>query len=176
MDILARKCQKCVVAVKERIFSGQIFESKKQQLRHALKLLSETKKQLRMSKNQTSWLTSTLLLLILVGFSIDAKYQNSCLRRVYGQDPDGHLYSTSLSSVSLKHRTSCACQSMISCKRGIHNDEETLASTWYREIEMCKSNSLENFLRRGKLSSIFLKQGLAIAELEFYCPKDIQTF
>ncbi|KAK6776089.1 hypothetical protein RDI58_027090 [Solanum bulbocastanum] len=79
MDILARKCQRTVGEVKEKLFSGHISEFEKQQLRLALKLLSETKKQLRLSKYQTSWLTSTLLLLRAVGFSIDAKYQNSCL-------------------------------------------------------------------------------------------------
>lgn len=74
-------------------------------------------------------------------------------------DPDGHLCSTSSTSESLKHRTSCACESMESCKRGMQDDKETLASIWCKATEMCGSNSLANFLRRGRLSSICLKQG-----------------
>lgn len=173
MDILAGKCQRSASEVKDRLFSGHISEAEKQQLSHALKVLSETEKQLRMSKNQTTWLTAALLQLSSVGPSLDAKDGNLCLRTVYEQDPDGHLCSTSSTSESLKHLTSCACESMESCQRGMQDDKETLASIWYRATEMCGSNSLTNFLRRGKLSSICLKQGLAIAELEFYCPKDI---
>ncbi|MCD9641226.1 hypothetical protein HAX54_027296 [Datura stramonium] len=173
MDILAGKCQRSACEVKDRLFSGHISEAEKQQLSHALKVLSETEKQLRMSKNQTTWLTAALLQLSSVGSSVDIKDGNSCLRTVYEQDPDGNLCSTSSTSESLKHLTSCACESIESCKKGIQDDKETLASIWYRAIEMCESNSLANLLRRGKLSSICLKQGLAIAELEFYCPKDI---
>ncbi|KAJ8553968.1 hypothetical protein K7X08_024646 [Anisodus acutangulus] len=173
MDILAGKCQRSACKVKDRLFSGHISEAEKQQLSHALKVLSENEKQLRMSKNQTTWLTAALLQLSSVGSSVDAKDGNSCLRTAYEQDPDGNLCSTSSTSESLKHLTSCACESIESCKRGMPDDKETLASIWYRAIEMCESNSLANFLRRGKLSSICLKQGLAIAELEFYFPKDI---
>ncbi|XP_016563751.2 protein STICHEL-like 2 isoform X3 [Capsicum annuum] len=173
MDILAGKCQRSACEVEDRLFSRHISEAEKQQLSHALKVLSETEKQLRMSKNQTTWLTAALLQLNSVGSSVNAKDGSLCLRTVYEQDPDGHPCSTSSTSESLKHLTSCACESMESCKRGMQDDKETLASIWYRATEMCESNSLANFLRRGKLSSICLKQGLAIAELEFYCPKDI---
>lgn len=38
-----------------------IAEVDKQKLSHALKILSETEKQLRMSKHQTTWLTVALL-------------------------------------------------------------------------------------------------------------------
>ena len=40
-----------------------------QKLSHALKILSETEKQLRMSKNQTTWLTVAILQLSSVDFS-----------------------------------------------------------------------------------------------------------
>ncbi|XP_055828464.1 protein STICHEL-like 2 [Solanum dulcamara] len=173
MDILAGKCQRSTCEVKDRLFSEHISEAEKQQLGHALKVLSETEKQLRMSKNQTTWLTAALLQLSSAGSSVDTKDGNSCLRMIYEQDPDGHPCSTSSTSESLKHLTSCACESMESCKRGMQDDKETLASIWYKTTEICESNSLANLLRRGKLSSICLKQGLAIAELEFYCPKDM---
>ncbi|XP_009790508.1 protein STICHEL-like 2 isoform X2 [Nicotiana tabacum] len=164
MDILAGKCQ----------ISACEAEAEKQQLSHALKVLSDTEKQLRMSKNQTTWLTAALLQLSSVGALVDAKVGNSCMRTVYQQDPDGNPCSTSSTSESLKHLSTCACESIESCKRGMQDDKETLASVWNKAIEMCESNSLASFLRRqGKLSSIRLKQGLAVAELEFYCPKDI---
>lgn len=65
-----------------------IAEAEKQQLSHALKVLSETEKQLRMSKNQTTWLTAALLQLSSVGPSLDAKDGNLCLRTVYEQGGD----------------------------------------------------------------------------------------
>ncbi|XP_059304056.1 protein STICHEL-like 2 [Lycium ferocissimum] len=169
MDILAGKCQTSACEVKDRLFSGHISEAEKQQLSHALKVLSETEKQLRVSKNQTTWLTAALLQLSSVSSSVDAKDGNSCLRTVYEQDPDGNLCSTSSTSESLKHLTSCACESIESCKKGMQDDKETLASIWYRAVEMCESNSLANFLRRGKLSSICLKQGRSFHALHVYC-------
>lgn len=48
-----------------------IAEADMQQLRSALKILSETEKQLRMSKNQTTWLTVALLQLSSAGASHD---------------------------------------------------------------------------------------------------------
>lgn len=48
-----------------------IAEADMQQLRHALKILSETEKQLRTSKNQTTWLTVALLQLSSAGASHD---------------------------------------------------------------------------------------------------------
>lgn len=48
-----------------------------QKLSHALKILSETEKQLRMSKNQTTWLTVALLQLSSIECSsADAKESN----------------------------------------------------------------------------------------------------
>lgn len=46
-----------------------IAEVDLQKLSHALKILSDTEKQLRMSKNQTTWLTVALLQLSSVDFS-----------------------------------------------------------------------------------------------------------
>lgn len=85
-------------------------------------------------------------------------------------DPDGNPCSTSSTSESLKHLSTCACESIESCKRGMQDDKETLSSVWNKAIEMCESNSLANFLRRqGKLSSIRLKQGISFHALHVYC-------
>lgn len=42
-------------------FSAVLAEAHSQKLSHALKILSESEKQLRTSKNQTTWLTVALL-------------------------------------------------------------------------------------------------------------------
>lgn len=66
-----------------------VAEADKQRLSHALRLLSETEKQLRMSKNQSTWLTVALLQLSsLESSSSDANDSKSSLRiaNMRGQD------------------------------------------------------------------------------------------
>nr|GMD36262.1 protein STICHEL-like 2 isoform X1 [Ipomoea batatas]GMD85064.1 protein STICHEL-like 2 isoform X1 [Ipomoea batatas]GME11774.1 protein STICHEL-like 2 isoform X1 [Ipomoea batatas] len=161
MDILAGK----------RVLGGRFSEASTQQLSHALKILSETEKQLRMSKSQTTWLTAALLQLSSVGSSMDLNEARLCSRTEYPQDLDGNFCSTSSTGESLKHVANCACESSESCQVRMQNDEETLTSIWSKAIAKCESHSLKNFLqRRGILSSICLKQGLAVAELKFSHP------
>jgi DNA polymerase III gamma/tau subunit len=65
-----------------------IAEADMQKLSHALKILSETEKQVRMSKNQTTWLTVALLQLSsMESSSLDSKL---CLRNVQDQGEDHH--------------------------------------------------------------------------------------
>lgn len=66
-------------------------ETDMQRLSHALKILSETEKQLRMSKNQSTWLTVALLQLSsLETPSLNANDPKSSLRNAHdrGQDTD----------------------------------------------------------------------------------------
>lgn len=79
---------KTVISKGLHFITVYIAEAEKQQLSHALKVLSETEKQLRMSKNQTTWLTAALLQLSSVSSSVDAKDGSSCLRTVYEQGGD----------------------------------------------------------------------------------------
>ncbi|XP_028089844.1 protein STICHEL-like 2 isoform X2 [Camellia sinensis] len=174
MDILAGKCQEGSSEVRRKFFSRHASEASLQQLNHALKILSETEKQLRTSKSQTTWLTVALLQLSSVGCSfLDANDFRLCERTVHPRD--GDFCSTSSASESLKHLITCACHNNESRKLGIQDGKETLESIWKRAIVICQSNSLKNFLRKqGKLSSISFSRdhisGMAVVDLEFHHP------
>lgn len=62
-----------------------IAEADLQQLNHALKILCETEKQLRMSKNQTTWLTVALLQLNSVGPSPDSNESRLCMKTAHAK-------------------------------------------------------------------------------------------
>lgn len=64
-----------------------------QKLSHALRMLSEAEKQLRMSKNQTTWLTVALLhLSSMESSSSDANDSKLCLRNAREQGENHHNY------------------------------------------------------------------------------------
>ncbi|KAI4343668.1 hypothetical protein L6164_010989 [Bauhinia variegata] len=165
MDILAGKGHDGVSEAKRRFSSRHHSETDLQKLSHALRLLSETEKQLKTSKNQTTWFTVALLQLSSVEHSsVDANNTKLCLR-----DAGADLCSTSSKGESLKHLTTGLCDDK-SYRLGVQEDHKgTLDSIWYKATELCKSNGLKMFLRkRGKLSSLCVSHGLAIAELEFH--------
>ncbi|KAA8540733.1 hypothetical protein F0562_024348 [Nyssa sinensis] len=170
MDILAGKCQEGTSEVRRKFFGRHTSEADVQQLSHGLKILSETEKQLRTSKNQTTWLTVALLQLSSVGSSfLDANDSRLCVRTVHPRD--GDFCSTSSTGESLKHLVTCVHDNNDSCKLGMKDDKENLESIWQRATEICKSNSVKKFLRkRGTLFSVRFNHGLAVAELEFHHP------
>lgn len=170
MDVLAGKCQQGSSEVRRKFFSRHTTEASVQQLNHALKILSETEKQLRASTSQTTWLIVALLQLSSVGNSLsDAHDLRLCEKFVHPRD--GDFCSVSSPSESLKHLVPCACHNSESCKLGMQDGKETLESVWKKAIEICQSNSLKTILRKhGKLSSISFTQGLAVVELEFHHP------
>ncbi|KAL2492370.1 Protein STICHEL-like 2 [Abeliophyllum distichum] len=166
MDILAGKCPDGISEDRRKLFGSHASEADIQELSHALKILSETEKQLRTSKNQTTWLTAALLQLSTLGSSPDANESRLSIRTLNPQGAD--FCSTPTNSVSLKHLVTCACDSIASRKIGMQDGEETLELMWKRATGMCESNSLKKFLRkRGKLMSVRLNQGVAVAGLEF---------
>lgn len=70
-----------------------IAEAEMQKLSHALRILSEAEKQLRMSKNQTTWLTVALLhLSSMESSSSDTNDSKLCLRNAREQGEDHHNY------------------------------------------------------------------------------------
>ncbi|KAL7138806.1 hypothetical protein ABFS83_09G007200 [Erythranthe nasuta] len=164
MDILAGKFPDGVSEVKRKLFGADNCETDMQQLSNALKILSQTEKQLRTSKNQTTWLTVALLQLSSTGSSLDESNARLSTRTLNPQD--GDFPSTSSTGDSLKNPVECE-------KIGTHDDRETLELVWIRAIAMCKSSSLKKFLvKRGKLVSILLTEeaNIAVAELEFDNP------
>ncbi|CAN1291475.1 Protein STICHEL-like 2 [Linum perenne] len=173
MDILATKCQEDCSEARKRFSKSHASEADMQRLRNALNILSETEKQLRMSKNQSTWLTVALLQLSsLEASSLDANDSKSSCRNA--QERDGDFSSTSSAaereSLNLKHLVPCSCQEGKLHKLRIERDwEATLESIWDRVIKLCQSSSLKNFLRKqGKLSALSVNQELAVAELEFH--------
>ncbi|CAH9148158.1 unnamed protein product [Cuscuta epithymum] len=167
MDILAGK----------RAIEGRFSEVGTVQLSHALKILSEAEKQLRTSKSQSTWLTASLLQLSSIGSSVDASEARLCSRTVYPQDGNCCSSTSSSTGESLKQLANYGHEEETgSCQVRLQDDKETLSSIWSRAIAKCESNALKSFLqRRGSLSSIFLKQGLAIAELKFCHPDHVST-
>ncbi|KAL2346986.1 hypothetical protein Fmac_000986 [Flemingia macrophylla] len=161
MDILAGKCENGGSEVRSRFSRRYTSEADLQKLNNALKILSETEKQLRISKNQTTWLTVALLQLSSVDYpSLDA---NDIKLSMRGACNGGQ---------SLEHFATGLCDNK-SYKLDVSEDHHgTLGSIWYKATEMCHSSQLKTFLRKkGKLSSLHVDHRttcLAIAELEFH--------
>ncbi|CBI14898.3 unnamed protein product, partial [Vitis vinifera] len=161
MDILAGKCQEGTSEVRRNFFEGHTSEVDLQKLSHALKILSETEKQLRASKNQTTWLTVALLQLSSVESSfLDANDSRAFLRT---EHPRGE---------NVKRLVTCACDNNKPHICEVQEDcKGQLEFLWKQATEICQSSSLKNFLRKqGKLSSVIVSQGMAVAELEFQHP------
>ncbi|XP_050224032.1 protein STICHEL-like 2 [Mercurialis annua] len=170
MDILAGKCQEDGSEVRRKFSSRHGTEVDMQRLSHALKILSETEKQLRMCKSQSTWLTVALLQLSsLESPGLDANDLKP-LRNVH--DKDGEFCSPSSTGESLKLALPCSCKDCKSHKLGKQGDyEATLESIWSNATKLCQSTSLRKFLRKqGKLSSLRVNQDMAVAELEFHHP------
>ncbi|KAL5544024.1 hypothetical protein UlMin_007808 [Ulmus minor] len=163
MDILAGKCEEGCSNVKSRFSSGHTSEADLQKLSRALKVLSETEKQLRVSKNQTTWLTVALLQLSSMEYSsLEGNDSKLWLENALDSGERGSNLISSFEDGEIHRSETCK-----DCRR-------TLKSIWQRATALCQSNSLENFLKeQGKLSSLFVSQGLAVAELEFCHPDSV---
>ncbi|KAJ0049093.1 hypothetical protein Pint_15603 [Pistacia integerrima] len=172
MDVLAGKCQECSSEARKMFFRRHNSEADKQKLSHALKILSETEKQLRMSKHQTTWLTVALLQLSCVeSSSLDLSDSKPSQRNAHEKDGDSH--STLSPGESLKHLVvHCSCDDNKSNKFGTREDfKGKLESIWKRATELCQSKSLRSFLRKqGKMLSLHVNQGVAVIELQFHHP------
>ncbi|CAI8583192.1 unnamed protein product [Vicia faba] len=155
MDVLAGKCD---YEARSRFSSRYTSEADLQKLSHALRILSEAEKQLKISKNQTTWFTVALLQLSSIDYP--------------STDADG----TELlpRGKSMEHLATGGCENK-SFRLAAHEDHEgTLDSIWYKATGICQSSQLKTFLRKkGKLSSLHVDQStcLAIAELEFGHPR-----
>ncbi|XP_051123191.1 protein STICHEL-like 2 [Andrographis paniculata] len=154
MDILAGKCPEGVSEVRRKLFGTNNSEADLQQLSSALNILLQTEKQLRLSKNQTTWLTAALLQLSSTGSSYDASNARLSVRTLEPQD--GDFLSTSSTGESFKHR------------EDVETGKEELQLVWTRAAGVCTSSSFRKFLQKhGKLVSVRLNQGTAVVDLEF---------
>ncbi|KAG5230257.1 protein STICHEL [Salix suchowensis] len=169
MDVLAGKCKNDSSEARRKFSRKHSSEGDMQRLSHALKILSESEKQLRMSRNQSTWLTAALLQLSsLEASALDVNDSKSSIRD--GLERDGNFSSTPSTGESLKHLALYSCEDSKLQKSQVQGDcQATLDTIWKRAGELCQSNSLRNFLRKqGKLSSLHINRGLAVAELEFH--------
>ncbi|KAL6583703.1 hypothetical protein OROMI_002992 [Orobanche minor] len=167
MDLLAGKVPVGVSEVRKKLFGTENTEADVHQLSQALKILSQTEKQLRMSKNQTTWLTVALLQLSSAEPSHDVT--GARLSTTTLNPPENDFHSTSSTGESLKCSVACACNEDEPEKIGTKDDKETLEFVWFKATGICTPCSFKKFLRkRGKLVAIRLMHaGTAIAELEF---------
>ncbi|XP_010536653.1 PREDICTED: protein STICHEL-like 2 [Tarenaya hassleriana] len=173
MDILAENCPESSSETRQRFLARHSSEEEKQKLSHALKILSDAEKHLRASKNQTTWLTVALLQLSNSdSSSITTNDSGSCLDRQRSKDAD-FCCSASSEGECLKRLSLCHCEKSQTEDR-IDNHEATLESAWKRVTELCCSDSLKSFLwKRGKLTSLTVEKGMAVAEMEFYAPRHV---
>ncbi|XP_047977119.1 protein STICHEL-like 2 [Salvia hispanica] len=161
-DILAGKCDG---EIDRKLFGLQKSGAELEQLRHALKILYETDKQLRTSKNQTMWLTVALLQLSSAGASHDEDAPRLSSKVLHAQEGESHRMST---DECWKHPVTS------SCENASQYEVETLELIWIRATRICESSSVKNFLqKRGKLVSVRLIQGVAVADLEFDHPDHV---
>ncbi|XP_071728366.1 protein STICHEL-like 2 [Rutidosis leptorrhynchoides] len=164
MDILSGKVLEGASEVKRQFFEKHTSEADLQLLNNALKILSETEKQLRVSKNQTTWLTVALLQLSSAP-SFNANDPNFCVR---SEQPRGMKSLIISADESVKHLVPSQCGHNNGCESELLKDKVALELIWTRAMELCKSVSLSNFLRRhGNLASVCFHQGSAVVELEF---------
>ncbi|KAK1270518.1 hypothetical protein QJS04_geneDACA004221 [Acorus gramineus] len=174
MDILAGRCQAGDSEVGRKFFGQHNFaEVGLPKLRNALKVLSDTEKQLRASKNQATWLTVALLQFSNSDSSqADANELKICPKNSYSRE-DGFRSSSSVES--LKHPIHSECNyNGPHCERRQNEMDGKLGIIWQRTADICNSNSLKNFLQKeGTLSAIYINQGLAIAEIEFCHPDHV---
>uniref|UniRef100_A0A7N0ZUQ2 DNA-directed DNA polymerase n=1 Tax=Kalanchoe fedtschenkoi TaxID=63787 RepID=A0A7N0ZUQ2_KALFE len=169
MDILAGKFQEDSSDVREKFFKNHTSEADFQRLSHALKILSDTEKQLRVSKNQSTWLTAALLQFSSLE-SIQDPIDSVPPMRAVGLT-NGEFCSTPSTAESLRHLVPCVCDDNSSDKS---KNTEKLEIIWTRAIEMCQSNSLRSFLKKhGRLSSVCASQGVVVARLEFWNGKHV---
>ncbi|XWS60334.1 hypothetical protein CRYUN_Cryun07bG0026900 [Craigia yunnanensis] len=176
MDILAvaGKCEEGSSEARRKFSGKHSSEADLQKLSHALRTLSETEKHLRVSKNQTTWLTVALLQLSSVESNF-LKVNDSKLCLENAQHKEGDSNSASSTGERSNHPFTCMCNGNNFSKLGKQDDSQRrLESIWKRATELCQSSSLKKFLRNhGKLSSLCVNQGLAIAELEFCHPNHV---
>ncbi|KAF6176988.1 hypothetical protein GIB67_027788 [Kingdonia uniflora] len=151
-----------------------LAEADLQKLRHALKILSDSEKQFRTSKNQTTWLTVALLQLSSVDSdSLDANDSRVWQRN--GRDAENRRFSASSTAGSPNNSLSCMYNNHRSQNSKNHGDAKgNLEQIWKDALEKCQSSTFRSFLlNEGKLSSVFFNEGLAVAEVEFCRPDDV---
>ncbi|KAM0919283.1 hypothetical protein ACQ4PT_008221 [Festuca glaucescens] len=159
MDILAGKHHSDSSEVRKVTGKNTSAEVDVHKLRNALEILSETEKQLKTTKNQSTWLTAALL-----QFNMREPYCLEALDDTAGssmftesQTDDG---AAVLKDESLETSSHLCYQNKIGCLDMNLGDPDVLETIWMKALENCASKSLH---------------GVAVAELQFCHPEDVPT-
>ncbi|XP_020573187.1 protein STICHEL-like 2 [Phalaenopsis equestris] len=173
MDILSGKCQS-EFTNSSRKFLGKhaMTQAGIQKLRHALKILSETEKQLRTSTNQATWLTVALLQFGAQEPSLtDVHESMECSKVTLLSDCEA---LDSYSAKTIQKQFICYGCNKQNCP-GRHCNRAKLETIWRRAMTVFQSGKLRSFLRKeGNLSALHFSEGLAIATIDFNHPEHVR--
>ncbi|XP_062192718.1 protein STICHEL-like 2 [Phragmites australis] len=172
MDILAGKHPSDSSEVRRVTGKHTSADVDVHKLRNALEILSETEKQLKTTKNQSTWLTAALLQFNMrEPYCLDDTAVSSMFTESHTDDGTAILKDESLDTSS--HLCSLNKVGSLDMNLG---DPDVLETIWMKALESCSSRPLQNLLRKdGKLSSLYTTQGVAVAELQFCHPEDVPT-
>ncbi|KAL4556415.1 hypothetical protein LXL04_039066 [Taraxacum kok-saghyz] len=186
MDIIAGTYQ-VVEASGDSLFDGRsLTESEIERLKHALKLLSESEKQLRLSSERSTWFTATLLQLGSVP-SADPTPSGSS-RRQSSRTTEDIYFQKQRSDSQYTPQNSTSPQDALLSMRQLMNGEDVpsvplphhddvinpnsnsniLDDIWARCIDKCHSKTLRQLLHTyGNLVSISEDKGVLVAYIVF---------
>ncbi|CAO2169844.1 unnamed protein product [Urochloa humidicola] len=172
MDILAAKHPSDSPEVRRVTGKHTSADVDVHKLKNALEILSETEKQLKTTKNQSTWLTAALLQFNMrEPYCLDDTAVSSMFTESQTDDGTAILKDESLDTSS--HLYSQNKVGSLDMNLG---DPDVLETIWLKALENCSSRPLQNLLRKdGKLSSLYTSQGVAVAELQFCHPEDVPT-
>ncbi|KAL6857184.1 hypothetical protein ACP4OV_018566 [Aristida adscensionis] len=172
MDILAGKHPSGSSEVRRVAGKHTSADVDVHKLRNALEILSETEKQLKTSKNQSTWLTAALLQFNMrEPYCLDDTAVSSMFTE--SQTDDG---TAILKDESLDTSSHLCSQNKVGCLDMNLGDPDVLETIWMKALENCSSRPLQNLLQKdGRLSSLYTTQGVAVAELQFCHPEGVPT-
>ncbi|CAO2200123.1 unnamed protein product [Urochloa humidicola] len=172
MDILAAKHPSDSPEVRRVTGKHTSADVDVHKLKNALEILSETEKQLKTTKNQSTWLTAALLQFNMrEPYCLDDTAVSSMFTE--SQTDDG---TAILKDESLDTSSHLCSQNKVGSLDMNLGDPDVLETIWLKALENCSSRPLQNLLRKdGKLSSLYTSQGVAVAELQFCHPEDVPT-
>ncbi|CDY09366.1 BnaA02g26440D [Brassica napus] len=159
MDIIAGTYKVVDEKYSEAFLDGRnLSEADMEGLKHALKLLSEAEKQLRVSNDRSTWFTATLLQLGSMP-SPGTTLTGCSSRRQSSRATDDDPSSVSREVMAYKQRIG-----------GLHfsKSSEKLNEIWRKCVEICHSRTLRQLLyTHGKLISISEVEGILVAYIAF---------
>ncbi|XP_074569127.1 protein STICHEL-like 2 [Curcuma longa] len=159
-DILSGECGS--------VGSKSIAGASKEKLTDALKILVETEKQLRTSKDKSTWLTAALLQFNTGESFSPSRMNDSMASQEVARSTDE--YNCLCTSPKESIESSTFCNNELSTLEK-HYDEAEMKSIWHKTIENCRSKSIKSFLwKEGRLSSILVHEGSTVADVIFRDP------